>query len=191
MSTAGHVNRSRNGKGRYRRDLEHIDRDRRASELIDQHWTYDQVAAELGYNDKGAAFRAVQIARQEQARHIRTEDLRLQQIAELETLKALMWPVVVSPPPKIDKVGRVVHDDDGNVVPDEQAMTSAGQVIIKANQGIARLRGLDAPKRSVTARFDVPLADIEARVAELRDEMGLGPHDDPPRPAIQGKVEAV
>jgi hypothetical protein len=55
---------------------------------------------------------------------------------------------------------RVVHDDDGHVVRDEQARAPAAQVIIRAGERIARLRGLDAPRKSVSASFHIPAALI-------------------------------
>ncbi len=43
---------SRNGKGRFTRDLAHAERDGRACLLISQGHTYEEVARELGYTDK-------------------------------------------------------------------------------------------------------------------------------------------
>ena len=56
-------------------------------------------------------------------------------------------------------MGRIVVDDDGNQVLDEQARVAAGMVIIRAGERAARLPGLDAPWRSVSASFS--LADLQ------------------------------
>ena len=170
MTTSGRANAPRDGKGRFRRDLEHVQRDARAAELISDGWTYDAVAAELGYTDRGSCWRAVQTVLIETARGTRTEELRLQQLAELDALKGTMWATVLSPPPLADHTGRIVKDDDGREVPDEQARTAAAQVIIRAGERIARLRGLDAPRKSLTATVDIPAADLAAHVAEMRAE---------------------
>ena len=50
--------------------------------------------AGLGYSDKGAAWRAVQNVLVETARAQRTEELRVQQLAELAELRRVMWRTV-------------------------------------------------------------------------------------------------
>jgi hypothetical protein len=170
MTTSGRANAPRDGKGRFRRDLEHVQRDAQAAALISQGWTYDAVATELGYTDRGSCWRAVQTVLIETARGTRTEDLRLQQLAELDALKQAMWQTVLSPPPLADRIGHIVRDDDGREVPDEQARTAAAQVIIRAGERISRLRGLDAPRKSVTAMLDIPLADLQATTQQMREE---------------------
>jgi hypothetical protein len=173
MTTPGRLNLSRGGDGRFRRDVAHVERDAQACALIAEGWTYAAVAAELGYHDKGACWHAVQRALVEVARGTRTEELRLRQLAELEALKTEMWRTVLSPPPLADRVGHIVKDDDGREVPDEQARASAAQVVIRASERIARLRGLDAPRKSVTATFDIPSADVAAHVATMREEYAV------------------
>jgi hypothetical protein len=44
----------------------------------------------------------------------------------------------------------MVKDEAGDPVPDVQAQAAAAATIIRAAERIARLRGLDAPKRSVS-----------------------------------------
>lgn len=171
MTTPSRANATRDGKGRFRRDLDHVQRDARAAELVlSEGWTYDAAAAELGYADRGACWKAVQTILIETARGTRTEELRLRQLAELEALKQAMWQTVLAPPPLPDRVGRIIHDDDGDVVRDEQARAAAAQVIIRAGERIARLRGLDAPRKSVTATLDIPLADLQATTQQMREE---------------------
>ena len=170
MSTPGHVNRTRDGRGRFRRDVAHAERDGRAARLAAQGWTYEAIAAECGFNDKGAAWRAVQNVLVETARAQGTEELRVQQLAELAELRRIMWRTVESPPPLVDRLGRIVTDGDGRQVPDEQARAAAAAVVIRASERAARLRGLDAARKSVTASFS--LADLESHAAALRAELG-------------------
>ena len=76
-------NRTRNGNGSYRRDLEHVERDAEACRLASMGWSYSKIAAELGYADKGAAYRGVQKVLVETARSHGTETLRQQQLTGL------------------------------------------------------------------------------------------------------------
>ncbi len=195
MSTTGHANRTRDGKGRFRRGLANAERDGRAARLASQGWTYEAIAGELGYSDKGAAWRAVQNVLVETARAQGTEELRVQQLAELAELRRVMWRTVEDPPPLVDRMGRIVVDDDGVQVPDEQARAAAAMVVIRAGERAARLRGLDAPRRSVTANLS--LADLEAHLRVLRAELGWpvdGSGDPEPAQArrmLTGTAEAV
>jgi hypothetical protein len=170
MSTTSRLNPARNGKGRYSRDMEHVRRDAQAAEMYDNGATYEQVAEALGYRHKGHAFQGIMQARADAARGTRTEELRLQQLAELEMLKAEMWRTVLDPPP-LAQHGKIVHDVDGQVVLDEAARQGAVKEIRQAGERIARLRGLDAPRRSMHAVLDIPMADIDARAEELRREL--------------------
>lgn len=166
----GHAAPSRDGRGKFRRDLAHVERDAQAAALYESGRSYQQVADEMGYPGKGEAWRAIQRVMREAAQGTKTEDLRLRQLAELEALAQEMWRTVLDPPPAYDRLGHVVHDDDGRVVVDEMARQGAVDRIIRVYERIGRLRGLDAPKRSVTATFDIPQADLEAHVAQMRNE---------------------
>jgi hypothetical protein len=188
VNTPDRIN-TRDGHGRFRRQPANVERDARAARLAAQGWTYEAIATELDYTDRGAAWKAVQRVLIETARAQGTEELRVQQLAELAELRRTMWRTVDMPPPLVDKVGRIVRDDDGAVVPDEQARASAAMVIIRAGERAARLRGLDAPRRSVTASFS--LADIQAQTEILRQELGLAANGEPPRVVLPGTAEAV
>lgn len=51
------------GTGRYERTLDSATRDGQAARLREQRMTYKRIADELGYSDKGSAWRGVQRAR--------------------------------------------------------------------------------------------------------------------------------
>ena len=189
MTTPDASNVPRGGRGRFRRQPANVERDARACRLAAQGWTYEQIAGELGYADRGTAWRAVQRVMIETARAQGTEELRVQQLAELAELRKAMWRTVDSPPPLVDKLGRPVHDDSGEVVPDEQARAAAAQVIIRAGERAARLRGLDAARRTVGVTFT--LADVEGRLVELRRELGLDDDAGAPRAVLPGAVESA
>ena len=152
----------RGGDGRYRRDLAHVERDAEACRLASQGLPYSEIAARLGYNNRGDAYKAVTRVLRETARAHGTEELRQRQLTELETLRAAMWEDVRNPPPLVDRLGRIVHDADGQPIPDIAAKAAAGAVIIRAGDREARLRGLDMPKRSVSLTGHAPVAEIRA-----------------------------
>jgi hypothetical protein len=176
---------SRNSRGKFTRDLDHAERDGRACLLVSQGWTYDAVARELGYNDRGHVWRAVQAALVETASASGAAVLREQQLVEMAELKRRMWEIVNDPPAVVDRLGRPVKDEDGVLVRDAHAQVEAAAAIIRANDRISRLRGLDAPKRSVSASVNagtgwgeidaliqMAQAAIEARAAERAEHEG-------------------
>ena len=132
-------------------------------------WTYDRIAAELGYADRGAAWKAIQRVLVETARTTGTETLRQQMLAEVAELPRVAWEDVTHPQPLVDRMGRVVRDEDGEPIADLQQKAASMQVILRALERLAKLRGLDAPKRSVSASMNV--ADIDAVVKMAREEL--------------------
>ena len=160
--------RPRNSKGHFARTPETAERDGRACLLIAQGHTYATVAAELGYGDKASCWRAVQAVLVETARSSGTEALRTQQLVEIAELKRRMWAIIDDPGPLVDRLGRPVHDENGEAVPDAQAQTAAAAVILRCAERTSKLRGLDSPKRTIT----MDRGDIESLI-----KLGLGEVD--------------
>lgn len=165
--TDGRLPVSRNGQGRFTRDLAHVERDARACLLSSQGWSQSAIAAELGYANRGEVSKAIKRVLAETARETGTELLREQQLAEMNELRRVMWDRVNNPPPAVDRLGRIVVDDNGEPVPDVQAQAAAAATIIRAAERIARLRGLDAPKRSVSMNA----GDIDALISMAQTEI--------------------
>jgi hypothetical protein len=94
-----------------------------------------------------------------------TEELRRQQVEELRQLRQRMWAVLDNPPPAISRTGKIVLDDEGNPVPDAAAVVAAAAVVIRANERVSRLRGTEAPKRTVTMTGNASVAEIRAAMA--------------------------
>ncbi len=121
-------------------------------------------------------------------------ELRDLQIAELEQLRARMWEIVREPPPVVDRLGRIATREDGSEVPDAAVVVNAASTIIRAGERLARLTGLDAPRRSVSvsAVLDgLSTADLAEYAEQMRLRLiasGDLPPDSPP--AIQGRVES-
>lgn len=171
MTAAPGGDRPRNGKGRYIRSIDTIDRDRRAAELITQGWTYPRVAEELGYADKGDCWRAVQIIRREAAQlDGSSEELRRQQLAEMNELKRRLWDQLNSPYPAISRTGKIVTDASGEPVPDATAIAAAQALLVRVNERIARIRGTDAPRRSVTLTGRPGPEDVLAFIEHVNPE---------------------
>ncbi len=169
MTTPARSNKPRDGKGKFSRDLAHAERDGRACLLVSQGWTYDQVAAELGYADRAACWRAIRRTLAETARTSGAEVLRAQQLVELAELRRVAWEDVTNPPPLVDRMGRIVRDENGDPVPDVQAKAAQEQVILRALDRLAKLRGLDAPRRSASVSMN--MGDIEGIVKLAQGEL--------------------
>ena len=153
---------SRHGNGRFARDLEHVERDARACLLSSQGWTHSQIARELGYASRGAVANAIKLVLAETAREHGTEALREQQLTAMSAASKVMWERIEHPQPLVDRLGRIVRDDDGNPVVDVQALAAAVAQVVKIAERVSRLRGLDAPRRSVQANMDY--TDIEGTI---------------------------
>ena len=168
----GRLERSRGSTGKFVRDLDHAERDGKACLMVAQGHTYAEVARELGFTDKGAAWRAVQGALVETALASGAAVLREQQLVGLAELKKKMWQIVNAPPGMVDRLGRPVTDPDGEPVPDPHAQVEAASVIIRAEDRISKLRGLDAAKKSVSASVSahegMSFAEIDTLIGVLQ-----------------------
>jgi hypothetical protein len=155
--------RARGGNGRFLRSIGSIDRDREAAQLIAQGWTYERAADHLGYPDKSACWRGVQQVRREAAlMDGSSEQVRQRQLAELAELRQRIWQQVTDPAPAVDRVGRIVRDGAGNVVYDAQALAAAEALLIRLSEREGRIRGSDAPKRSVSLTGSVGVKEVMA-----------------------------
>ena len=153
---------SRHGNGRFSRDLEHVTRDARACLLSSQGWSHSQIQRELGYSSRGDVSNAIRKVLAETAREHGTEALREQQLTAMSAASKAMWERIENPPPLVDRLGRIVRDENGATVPDVQAQAAAVAQIVKIAERVSRLRGLDAPRRTVSASMD--LTDIEGTI---------------------------
>lgn len=162
VPTHGGSSVSRHGNGRYARDLEHVERDARACLLSSQGWTHSQIARELGYSSRGDVSNAIRKVLAETAREHGTEALREQQLTAMHAASKVMWERIEHPQPLVDRLGRIVRGDDGAPVVDVQALAAAVAQVVKIEERISKLRGLDAPRRTVSASMN--LNDIEGTI---------------------------
>lgn len=185
-------NRVRGGNGRFRRTIETVDRDVQAALLHAQGASYPEIAAELGFADKGVAYRAVERALIERGSGERLLEARQARLMELDALRAEMWKLVFDPPPVVSRVGKIVVDPEtGKPVPDAQVAVAAASTIIRASERTSRLSGLDAPKRthmSIDAFLSsIPPADLRDYIQRLREELGASRVDS----AIEAQQSAM
>ena len=97
---------ARDGRGKFRRDIEHVERDAEACRLHAMGWSYSKIATELGYADKGRAWHAVKRTLVETANREGAETLRQMMLAECEELRRRMWEKLATPAALVDRVGR-------------------------------------------------------------------------------------
>lgn len=146
MRTCDQTNRG--GNGRERRTLACADRDAEAALMYSRGSTFAEIASALKYASKGDAQRGVNKAFAERANSQELRLAREARLAELDAARAEAWEAALHPPPAFDRLGRVVHDDDGNVVPDRQAWAAALRVILRASEVTSKLQGPNAPRRT-------------------------------------------
>lgn len=150
--------------GRYERTLASAERDAQAARLRAQHWTYQQIADELGYSDKIAAYRAVQRALKAAIREPGEELLALE-LERLDRLARAAEEVLEAHHVKVAG-GEIVYDEAGQPLEDTRPVLEAIDRLLKIQERRARLLGLDAPvKQQITgkvATYRVEGVDLDA-----------------------------
>lgn len=131
----------RDGNGQFLWDNTAVQRDADASRLKSEGRTYQQIADQLGYADRGCAWRGVQRARKailrEPAEHlIQVESARLDElyVAALDVLERDH--VTVSH-------GQVVCGDDGAPLLDDGPKLAAIRELRQIRESFRKLHGLD------------------------------------------------
>lgn len=155
-------------------------------------WSYEMIAAELGYKDPSGAYRAVDRALASAAKEP-SELVRRQEVARLDMALRAAFEVLTTPHYLVN-AGKIVHriteyvrdpdggyrlDDDGHpmaaeleVLHDDGPKLAAIDRILKIMTRRARLLGLDAPIRAEAVHPDAVRAEVDKLAAELG--MGAG-----------------
>lgn len=184
---------NRGGNGRFTRTADSRKRDHKAAELRAQGWSYDRIAAELGFASRGHAHDAVTRAYadipSEATEHARRLDLeRIDRLIEKAWEIMLRDHVTVSQGRVVGKQtgwqkdddGQILRDGEGAPVPLYEDVLDDGPALaaIREIRGLlerrAKITGYDAPARS---RVEVVTSDmIEQEITRLEAELGdLGP----------------
>lgn len=158
------MDRLRNGKGRFERSIETVERDAAAAGLKADGLNYQQIADQLGYSGKGEAWRGVQrakadVAREPVAKLIQTEAAQLDAlyVAALEVLEKDH--VMVSH-------GRIVKDDAGIPLLDDGPRLAAIRELRALRESYRKLFGADAP-----SRVSVDAQQLGAEISALFDRV--------------------
>lgn len=181
--------RTRGGNGRYIRAADSRKRDHKAAGLRAQGWSFDRIAAELGFASKGHAHDAVTRAYAEIPAE-GTEEARRLDLERIDRLIEKAWEIMLRDHVTVSQ-GRVVgkqvgwqRDDDGEILRDgDGAPVPLYEDVLDDGPAIAAIReirallerrakitGYDAPVRSrieviEETVLDAALADLEAQVA--------------------------
>lgn len=161
----------RDGKGRYNRTLESAQRDAHAAELRAQHWTYKQIADELGI-DKAGAIRAVRRAIRDACAGPGKELVDLE-VQRLEAMYDQILDILERDHPVVSH-GRIVKDDSGTPLVDDEMKLKAVDRALRTRESFRKLLGLDAP-----SRVSVEAEQLGREIGRLLDN-ALGPDDDDP-----------
>lgn len=145
---------------------EHIERRTRAMELKSAGWTYQQISDELGYGNRGNAYKDIQkgldVRRNDEGEM--ADRLRTVQDMRLEEMYKAVYP---------QAVGQTTRDGQPNL--------RAVDTLLKIMERQSRLHGLDAPIKQELA----VTTNLDERVEELLKALGL---DGTPPPTIQGEI---
>lgn len=152
------------GNGRYEKGYEAAQRDAEAARLRTRHWTYQQIADELGYASRGAAYDGVQRALQAVVREP-AEELRTLELERLDRLARAAEQVLEAHHVRVSG-GGIVQGMDGHPVEDSGPVLAAIDRLLKIQERRARLLGLDSPvKQEITgkvATYRVEGVDLDA-----------------------------
>ena len=149
------MTRKRNGHKKYERNLETAKRDAEACRLRAQNYTYDQIAAQLKFANRGNAHQAVQRALKDITREP-AEELRTMELERLDGLASISQ--------------RVIEESD-----DLELILKAVDRHLKIQARRAALMGLDAPAKSEVSGpagdpISMQVADFAALPAKVRRE---------------------
>lgn len=161
---------SRDSAGHYIRTPQTATTDARAAQLRAEGWTLQQIADELGC-DKTTAGRAIRRALREIVKGP-AEKLLAMEAERLDTLYEEALEVLQRDHVTVSH-GKVIKDDDGNVLLDDGPKLAAIDRLVKVRESYRKLLGLDAPSRvSVDAQ---QLGDeISSLLNRATDDDGTG-----------------
>lgn len=132
---------TRDGKGRFDRDIDTAERDAEAARLRTRSWTYQQIAAELGMS-QSAAHAAVKRVLQETVQEP-AEDLRKLELDRLDDMAQVVTKVLEKHHITVSN-GKVVYLGD-KPLEDNAPILAAVDRLLKIQERRAKLLGLDIP----------------------------------------------
>ncbi|MFI0768616.1 hypothetical protein ACH4TQ_27575 [Streptomyces sp. NPDC021218] len=159
----------RDAQGRFIYTAESARRDAAAADLRAQRYSYQRIADELGYNNRGDAWRGVQRAMQTIVREP-VERLIQTEAAQLDELYAAGLEVLERAHLAVSNGKVVIHD--GQPVLDDGPRLAAIRELRQIRESYRKLHGLDAP-----SRVSVEAETLGREISRLLDA-ALGTDDD-------------
>lgn len=156
----------RDGRGRFIRGVESLERDLEALRLKSRGWTLEQISDELEYGGRQNVSRAIKRATAEVPMP-GVEVYRRMQLESIDYAVRVVLEVIEADHPAISQGGKVVHDDDGNVLYDDGPRLAGVRELRALLERLAKVTGSDAPQQRV-----VTLDDLHAERARLLAEEG-------------------
>lgn len=172
---AGDEEQARDGWGRFTDSLETAERDAQAARLYRQYRNYQRVADELGYGNKGNAWRAINKCR-DQVRKQAGEELIAVEAAELDQLYVHALEVLERDHVTVSN-GRLItiHDDETDRdVPllDDGPKLAAIRELRNIRESYRKLYGLDAAAKAEITNINLPQdVELQERLREARERV--------------------
>lgn len=157
--------RPHDGKGRFTRTLSTAEREAEAARLRSLGWTYQRIADELGWSNKGDAHHAVQRVLRDTVQEA-GDDLRALELTRLDALYVAANEVLARKHVTVSN-GRIVSGTDGGPILDDAPVLQAIDRLLKIQERRSKLLGLDAPIKKDVSLTDERVAAIEALAEEL------------------------
>lgn len=158
----------RNGNGTFDYDISSVQRDAQAARLKSEGKTYQQIADELGYADRGNAWRGVQRARRAVLREP-AEELIAVEAARLDELYVQALDILEREHVMVSHGKIVVDASTGEPLLDDGPRLAALRELRQIRESYRKLHGLNAPQRTETTLSGavslselLALADTEA-----------------------------
>ena len=158
---------SRDGRGKWRRGVESVERDAEACRLYTAGKTYRDIAEILGYGDKSHAHKAIQRVLLETMQEP-ADELRAREVARAEEIYVMARNIALRDH-YAHSHGRVVYLDDGIPLLDDMPKLSAMDRMLKSMERIAKYRGLDSPVKFENLSLEAVQAEIARLEAEARE----------------------
>lgn len=160
MTNSDPPGKARDTRGRFLRTVHTVERDAAAARLRSEGATYKQIAEQLGYCDKGEAWRAVQRALTMIVKEP-AEKLRQVEAAKLDELYVEALEVLERDHVMVSH-GRIVVGEDGQPLLDDGPKLQAVAQLLKVRESYRRLFGLDAAtKTEVTGGVRYELVGVD------------------------------
>lgn len=157
--------RPHDGKGRFTRTLSTAQREAEAARLRSRGWSYQRIADEVGYSNKGDAHHAVQKVLRDTVQEP-GDELRALELTRLDTLYVAATEVLEREHITVSN-GRVVSASNGAPLVDDAPVLQAIDRLLKIQERRSKLLGLDAPVKRDVSLTDERVAAIEALAEEL------------------------